>query len=323
MASATACTTGRWVTTWPLGDTAATAALPPTATSHRPEIQHARIATHYLDSFATDWRAADSYGLRNVVGHLAAAAAAETVPAKRGRRTAALYGLVLDPAFQAAQKECLGNLNSTLADLRLAIETALAGDEVVPLLQCVASFREVARSGAIAGGIFDAAGRRRSAIAIRDAEHYGPPPRPRGRWARVLNAWIAWQAAQRNDPKAARQAAEGVVSQWSTAGARPSHSTGSCAERSSSGPRKTPRERHRPRPVPASLPAGVLGARERGREAARTSASDAKTTKLLETLSGRLRSSKTCSRRTLRDRRNAVGQRRDADVAGEDACGTC
>jgi hypothetical protein len=76
----------------------------------------------------------------------------------------------------------------------------------------------VARSGAIAQGIFDAAGRGEFETAIRDAEHYGPPPRPRGRWARVLNAWIAWQAARANEPKAARQAAEGVVSQWSTAG---------------------------------------------------------------------------------------------------------
>ena len=141
------------------------------------------------------------------------------MPAKRRRRTAALYGLVLDPAFRAAQKETLGNLHPTLADLRLAIETALAGDEVVSLLQCVACFREVARNGAIAQGIFDAADRADFVTAIRDAEHYGPPPRPRGRWARVLNAWIAWQAARSNDPEAARQAAEGVVSQWSTAGA--------------------------------------------------------------------------------------------------------
>ena len=183
-----------------------------------PEIQHAQIATHYLDDFATDWRAADSYGLRHVVGHLASAAAAETAPAKRRKRTAALYELVLDSKFQAAQKETLGNLHPTLADLRLAIDAALAGDEVIPLLRCVAGFREVARSGAIAQGIFDAVVRRDLSTAIRDAEHYGPPPRPRGRWARVLNAWIAWQAARQNDAKTAREAAEGAVSQWSTAG---------------------------------------------------------------------------------------------------------
>jgi hypothetical protein len=183
-----------------------------------PATQHERIATHYLNDFATDWGAADSYGLRHVVGHLAATAAAETAPEKRRRRTATVYDLVLDPTFQAAQKEKLGNLHPTLADLRLAIDTALSGDEVVPLLRCVAGFRGAARSGAIAQGIFTAVERGDLSTAIADAEHYGPPPRPRGRWARVLNAWIAWQAARRNDPKAARQAADGVVSQWTASG---------------------------------------------------------------------------------------------------------
>ena len=255
-----------------------------------PEIQHARIATHYLDDFATDWRAADSYGLRHVVGHLAAAAAAETAPAKRRKRTAALYELVLDPTFQAAQKETLGNLHPTLADLRLAIDAALAGDEVIPLLRCVAGFREVARNGAIAQGIFDAVVRRDLSTAIRDAEHYGPPPRPRGRWARVLNAWLAWQAARQNDAKTAREAAEGAVSQWSTAGseAEPLYwelcralivrSAKALLARGTD-----PGQFLRAFPQEYSALASEVGKRPE------RPASDAKTTKLLKELSGRLK----------------------------------
>jgi len=182
-----------------------------------PQAQHARIAGHYLANFeGPAWRQADSYGLRHVGRHLAASAAEATLPVERRRRTADLYRTILDPDFQAAQKAGLGDLHSTLADLRLGVETALAGDETVALLRCVAGYRGVARAGAIAEGIFDAVDRGDFATALRDAEHYGPPPRPRGRWARVLDAWIAWHAARNGRADEARRAAEGVVGQWRT-----------------------------------------------------------------------------------------------------------
>ena len=183
-----------------------------------PADQHARIAQHYVRNFrGPDWRQADAYGLRHVVRHLAAAADATSLPVERRRRTAELYRTVLDPDFQAAQKATLGALEPTLDDLRIAVQTALTGDEVVPLLQSVAAYRRVARSGAIATGIFEAVDRGDFATALHDAEHYGPPPRPRGRWARVLDAWIAWQAARAGRPDDARAAAEGVVGHWLTA----------------------------------------------------------------------------------------------------------
>jgi hypothetical protein len=184
-----------------------------------PGAQHARIAKHYLDNFrGRDWQQADSYGLRHLAGHLVATAAAETLPVKRRRLTADLYRTVLDKDFQTAQKATLGDLHSTLRDLRLGVDTALAGDESVPLLRCVAGYREVARSGAIAQGIFDAVDHGDFRAALRDAEHYGPPPRPRGRWARVLDAWIAWQAARAGRFGDAEDAAKGVVGQWLTLG---------------------------------------------------------------------------------------------------------
>ncbi len=182
-----------------------------------PEAQHARIAQHYVRNFkGTDWGQADAYGLRHVVHHLAAAAAAEALPVERRRLAADLYRTALDSDFQAAQKAILGDLHSTLRDLRTAIETALAGEEMVPLLRCIAAYREVARSGAIAQGIFAAVDRGDFRAASRDAEHYGPPPRPRGRWARVLDAWIAWQAARAGRLEDAEAAASGVVGQWLT-----------------------------------------------------------------------------------------------------------
>ena len=180
-----------------------------------PEAQHARIAGHYLRNYrGPAWRSADSYGLRNVAQHLTAVVGATRLPGERRKRTADLYRTVLDADFQAAQKATLGQLHPSLRDLRLAVDVALDENEVVPLLRCIAGYRALARSGAIAAGVFDAVDQGDFATALRDAEHYGPPPRPRGRWARVLDAWIAWQAARAGRPDDAADAARGVVGQW-------------------------------------------------------------------------------------------------------------
>lgn len=181
-----------------------------------PAVQHARIAAHYLHtSRDVGWAEVDPYGLRHVVRHLKGAAAPELAPAQRRRHTADMYATVLDPRFQAAQADRLG-LRATLDDLQRAVEVALAGEEMLPLLQCVAGYRAVAGSGEIAGKVFAAVDRGDFETALQYAVHYGPPPRPRGRWARVLDAWISWHAARRGDAAKALEAAEGVVGRWLT-----------------------------------------------------------------------------------------------------------
>ena len=104
----------------------------------------------------------------------------------------ALYALVLNPAFQQAQRDLLNDPSATLNDLRLALTGALARNELVRALECVAAYRQIARSTSVAASMFVALDQQDYAGAQRRSQLY----QTTSGWATALQLTIAWHAAQ-------------------------------------------------------------------------------------------------------------------------------
>ncbi len=175
-----------------------------------PRRQHDRIARYYLEAIRNrwqgDWSKCDEYGLRRLVTHLGTRlelAEADDQPLL----AADLYRVVLDAGFRSAQQQRFADNSASLPDLRAALETALARDDLVAALRCIAAYRQTVRSQSITQTIFDAVDRGDFAAALKAADYYGPAPKPRGRWARVLHFYLVWEAAEQGRPDDARQAA--------------------------------------------------------------------------------------------------------------------
>jgi hypothetical protein len=186
-----------------------------------PRDQHRRIARYYLDGFRGHWEQCDRYGLRQLVGHLAAWLALEVTPAARQAVAELLYGVVLDDSFRAAQMAKLGDVSATLADLRTAIDVALARDDLVEALACIGAYRRMARAGStpeavlesilagmagrpprtgtLAQAIFAAVDAGDIGAAHLQAKFYSAAPD----WGRAVHLYLAWEAAERGDPATA------------------------------------------------------------------------------------------------------------------------
>jgi hypothetical protein len=160
------------------------------------QTQHARIIQYYLTNFGTNWEECDSYGLRQLVSHMQMRLYLTQKIGERRGRAAELYAVVLDQAFQTAQRQQFGDIQATLADLRTALTIALDRDDLVPALRCVAAYRDAIYGGSIADAIFEAVGDGDFEQALQQAAHYGEAPKPRGRWARVLRFYLAWEATE-------------------------------------------------------------------------------------------------------------------------------
>jgi energy-coupling factor transporter ATP-binding protein EcfA2 len=176
-----------------------------------PARQHDRIASHYLqqlrDAWSGDWTRSDSYGLRQLVGHLIA----RVELAEDGRRALLedLYEVALDTGFHAAQLQKLGRIHATLADLRATLEIALEQDEdqdLVEALRCVAAFRGITRSESLSRTIFGAVAAGNLASALQEASHYGLGSTSGGGWAQVLKLYLAWEAAEEGETDEVRRA---------------------------------------------------------------------------------------------------------------------
>jgi hypothetical protein len=172
--------------------------------------QHGRIVRYYLkairDTWQGDWGKCDNYGLHQLVNHLRVRLALAEED-DRAPLAAELYRVVLDEGFRTAQQKRLANVSAPLPDLRSALETALARDDLVHALRCVAAYRQTVRSKSVTEAIFRAVDQGDFTAALKAADYYGPAPKPRGRWARVLHFYLAWEAAEQWLPDAARQAA--------------------------------------------------------------------------------------------------------------------
>jgi hypothetical protein len=164
-----------------------------------PAEQHKCIAQYYLTQFNGDWRACDRYGLRQLVSHLRALIDLDQAGDGRKKWARAIYSVVLNESFRAAQRAKPGGLHGTLSDLHTALRVALAADELIPALACIGAYRDTVRSGSMATDIFRAVNSGEFERARLLAEHYGLALKIRGTWAQVLELYLAWEAAEAGD----------------------------------------------------------------------------------------------------------------------------
>lgn len=180
-----------------------------------PLLQHNRIAQYYLKAAQAtwngDWSKCDDYGLNQLISHLRMRV---TLAHQDDQASHAgdLYRVVLDESFRGAKQQRCKDVSAPLPDLRIALETALDRDDLVPALRCIAAYRQTVRSQSVTESIFRAVDQGDFTEALKVADYYGPAPKPRGRWARVLHFYLAWEAAEQGLADIARHAASAAAS---------------------------------------------------------------------------------------------------------------
>ena len=171
-----------------------------------PKEQHERIARYYLTNFRGYWQHCDLYGLRQLVGHMQARLSQEQLPKKLSQLVEELYAVVLDPEFQRAQREKLGDIYVTLTDLRTTLEIALARNHLVKALACIGCYRDTKHnSRGISQAVFDAAQAGNFERALQRAAHYTVIPKRAGGWESILQLYIAWEAAEQGNLEATQK----------------------------------------------------------------------------------------------------------------------
>ncbi len=177
--------------------------------------QHDRIAEYYLkaaqETWNGDWTKCDDYGLNQLVSHLRMRVTLAHQD-DQASRVGDLYRVVLDERFRGAKQQRCKDVSAPLPDLRVALEIALDQDDLVSALRCMAAYRQTVNSQSVTESIFRAVDQGDFREALKVADYYGPAPKPRGRWARVLHFYLAWEAAEQGHSDIARQAAEAAAS---------------------------------------------------------------------------------------------------------------
>jgi hypothetical protein len=167
-----------------------------------PRDQHERITRYYLDNFQGAWSACDTYGLRQLVSHLQARRTLTRPPTQRDRIADQILSVVLDGAFRQAQREQLGSISATLADVRVALDIAAEHDDLVALLCCAGAYRTTLRMEGLAQSVFRAVDQGDFEAAHTGVGVYGVVPD----WVRAAELYLAWEAVERLDVAAARRA---------------------------------------------------------------------------------------------------------------------
>lgn len=177
--------------------------------------QHDRIAQYYLkaaqQTWKGDWSKCDDYGLNQLVPHLCMRVTLVEED-DQASRADELYSVVLDERFRGAKQQRCKDVSAPLPDLRSALEMALDRDDLVAALRCIAAYRQTVRSQSVTESIFRAVDQGDFREALKVADYYGPAPKPRGRWARVLHLYLAWEAAEQGLADVARHAASAAAS---------------------------------------------------------------------------------------------------------------
>lgn len=170
--------------------------------------QHGRIASYYLDKVRGDWEGdwsrSDRYGLRQLVTHLRV----RLDLAEGGHQALVdeLYRVALDPRFQAAQREALSGIYTTLTDLRTVLDVALArrsGADLVTALRCAAMFRRTTAAESLSQAVFGAIAADDLAQAIQKMSHYTTGSAASLAWQDILRLYLAWEAAESGRPQQA------------------------------------------------------------------------------------------------------------------------
>jgi hypothetical protein len=164
-----------------------------------------------LVDYCSQWQTNHSiYAVSFLVPHLHEAGRIEEI-----------YVAVQDRAFQETQRTLLGNIQATLSDLRLAIETACREDDLVRMLACAAEYRRLIQTEGVARGIFHAAtdGRFDKALELAGSCEGGQRS---GSWSNALLCYLTWEAAEAKNLEAVRK--------FVAVGGRRLRQTGSVAE---------------------------------------------------------------------------------------------
>ena len=173
-----------------------------------PYQQHERIASYYLGKvrgdWAGDWSRSDRYGLRQLVTHLRV----RLDLAGEGHQALVdeLYRVALDHRFQAAQREALSGIYTTLTDLRIVLDVALArrsSADLVMALRCAAMFRRTTAAESLSKAVFGAIAADDPALAIRKMSHYTTGSAASLAWQDILKLYLAWEAAESGQPQQA------------------------------------------------------------------------------------------------------------------------
>ena len=147
-----------------------------------------------LLDYCLEWRTTQSsYAANFLITHLQAAG-----------QTDAIYATVTDSKFQDMQRTVFGNVQPTLSDVKLAIETAVDQDDLVPMLTCVAEYRRLIQAEGVTRGIFQAAGEGRFRKALELASGCEGGQRS-GRWSTTLFCYLIWEAAEAGNLEAVRR----------------------------------------------------------------------------------------------------------------------
>ena len=147
----------------------------------------------------------DPYGLRYLVTHIQALLTAAETESDRRYWAQAAYAVTLDAGFRAAQQERLGDLSTTLADLRTALGIALDCDDLTRALECAGVYRYIKHGLTVTSAIWCAVQRGDFEGALQRSRHYELLPRQQGNWGRALQLYLAWEAAESGDAAAVRQ----------------------------------------------------------------------------------------------------------------------
>lgn len=184
--------------------------------------QHDRIASYYLDKirgdWAGDWSRSDRYGLRQLVTHLRVRL--DLAEAGQQALVDQLYRVALDHRFQAAQREALNGIYTTLTDLRTVLDVALArrsSADLVIALRCAAMFRRTAAAESLSRAVFGAIAGDDLALAIQKMSHYTTGSAASLAWQDILRLYLAWEAAESGRPQQACELVRQSASSFSSA----------------------------------------------------------------------------------------------------------
>jgi hypothetical protein len=142
--------------------------------------------------------------LKHWVGHLEALYALAKKSKAKAERAQDLFERALDETFQNIQIDRLGDSGVTQANLRTALDLALARNDVASALACAGSYRAAARKFSMVDAVF-------AAVQDGDFERAdqraglsgGTPP-----WMAALYHYLAWEATLAGDEAAYQRALE-------------------------------------------------------------------------------------------------------------------
>ena len=173
----------------------------------RPNKYYVNPFSNMLASLPTTWTRyavsgrvmdqSDRYGLRQLVTHLRV----RLDLAGKGHQALVddLYRVALDTRFQAAQREALSGIYSTLTDLRTVLDVALArrsGADLVVALRSAAMFRRTTAAESLSRAVFGAIAAGDLALAAQKMSHYTTGSAASLAWQDILKLYLAWEAAE-------------------------------------------------------------------------------------------------------------------------------